>query len=84
MAIDPISRPQRRRFLKSLGLVTASAITPRRLWPFPTQAPATPAAPGIRFDEIAKQAGLNFVTRNSPTPNKNQPETMVAGIALFD
>jgi len=84
MAIDPISRPQRRRFLKSLGLVAASAFTPRRLWPFPTQAPATPAAPGIRFDEIAKQAGLSFVTRNCPTPNKNQPETMVAGIALFD
>jgi enediyne biosynthesis protein E4 len=84
MAIDPISRLQRRRFLKSLGLVAASAFTPRRLWPFPAQTPATPVAPGIRFEEIAKQAGLNFVTRNCPTPNKNQPETMVAGIALFD
>ena len=39
---------------------------------------------GIRFEEIARQAGLNFVTRNCATPNKNQIETMVAGVALFD
>ena len=30
------------------------------------------------------EAGVHFVTHNFPTPNKNQPETMVAGIALFD
>jgi enediyne biosynthesis protein E4 len=39
---------------------------------------------GIRFEEIASKAGLNFVTQNSPTRNKNQVETMVAGVALFD
>ena len=27
---------------------------------------------------------LNFTTAASPTPNKNQVETMVAGVALFD
>jgi enediyne biosynthesis protein E4 len=38
----------------------------------------------IRFEEVAGKSGLQFVTRNSPTPNKNQIETMVAGVALFD
>ncbi len=42
-------------------------------------------APGaIRFEEMAVKAGLKFTTLNSPTPNKNQIETMVAGVALFD
>ena len=83
MADDQLS-PQRRRLLQALGLVTASALAPRRIWPFPAQAGAAPAFAGIRFEEIAQQAGLNFVTRNCPTANKNQPETMVAGVALFD
>src|SRR5260370_33615516 len=44
-----------------------------------------PAAPStIRFEEIAKSAGINFVTNSSPTANKNQPETMVGGVALLD
>jgi hypothetical protein len=38
----------------------------------------------IRFEEIAQKSGLRFVTANSPTPNKNQIETMVAGVALLD
>ena len=48
------------------------------------QATTAATVPGIRFEEIAQQAGLHFVTHNCPTPNKNQPETMVAGVALFD
>jgi len=38
----------------------------------------------IRFENIATKAGVKFITRNSPTPNKNQIETMVAGVALLD
>src|SRR5215475_8545054 len=38
----------------------------------------------IRFEELAQTSGLRFVTANSPTPGKNQIETMVAGIALLD
>jgi enediyne biosynthesis protein E4 len=38
----------------------------------------------IRFEEIAVRSGLKFAADSSPTPNKNQPETMVAGVALFD
>ena len=40
-----------------------------------------PAGTGaIRFEA----SRLQFVTANSPTPNKNQVETMVAGVALLD
>jgi len=38
----------------------------------------------IQFQEIAEKAGLRFTTANSPTTNKNQIETMVAGVALLD
>ena len=43
-----------------------------------------PPLAGIRFEEIASKSGLHFTTENSPSPNKNQIETMVAGAALFD
>jgi hypothetical protein len=43
-----------------------------------------PVPSPIRFENIAAKAGVNFITRNSPTPNKNQIETMVAGVALLD
>ncbi len=39
---------------------------------------------GIRFEDVAAKAGLRFLTENSPTANKNQIETMVAGVALLD
>lgn len=44
---------------------------------------ATATGP-IVFEEIAQRSGLTFISNSSPTPNKNQPETMVAGVALFD
>ena len=43
-----------------------------------------PASAQIRFEEIAERAGLHFTTANSPTANKNQVETMVAGVGLLD
>ncbi len=43
-----------------------------------------PAPSPIRFENIVAKAGVNFITRNSPTPNKNQVETMVAGVGLLD
>ena len=42
------------------------------------------ASPGIRFEDIAAHSKLHFTTSSSPTPNKNQVETMVAGVALLD
>jgi enediyne biosynthesis protein E4 len=38
----------------------------------------------IAFEEIAAQSGINFSIDSSPTPQKNQIETMVAGVALID
>src|SRR5580698_7740922 len=45
---------------------------------------AAPAAGVIAFEEIAQRSGLMFTADSCPTPNKNQPETMVAGVALLD
>jgi len=50
-------------------------------------APATQASSfsgTIQFEDIAAKAGVHFTTQNSPTPNKNQVETMVSGVALLD
>ncbi|MGA2856058.1 MAG: CRTAC1 family protein [Candidatus Sulfotelmatobacter sp.] len=48
-------------------------------------APSTlPPSGPIRFEEIAQRAGLHYVTANSSTENKNQPQTMLAGVALLD
>ena len=38
----------------------------------------------IRFEDITARSGINFVTDSSPTPNKNQPETMISGVGLID
>jgi hypothetical protein len=38
----------------------------------------------IEFEEIAERAGVHFVSDSSPTPEKNQPEIMLAGVAIFD
>ena len=38
----------------------------------------------IRFEDVASRAGLQFVADSSPTPNKNQPETMISGVGLID
>lgn len=46
-------------------------------------APAPTNAP-IAFEEIAAQSGIKFSIDSSPTPNRNQIETMVAGVALID
>ena len=45
---------------------------------------AAPVAGPIVFEEIAAKSGLTFVSNSSPTAHKNQPETMVAGVALLD
>jgi enediyne biosynthesis protein E4 len=38
----------------------------------------------IRFEDITSQSGIQFVADSSPTPNKNQPETMISGVGLID
>ena len=43
-----------------------------------------PAFDPVRFEEVAAQSGLRFVTHSGRTARKHQPETMVAGVALLD
>jgi enediyne biosynthesis protein E4 len=71
------ARPGIFRIMRYFIIVLALGLGALRL----ARAP-TPSA--IRFENIATRAGVNFITRNSPTPNKNQIETMVGGVALLD
>jgi len=50
----------------------------------PVLAAAAATLGPIAFEEIADRAGIRFVADSCPTPNKNLPETMLAGVALFD
>ncbi len=55
------------------------------LFSVPVLVLAAGAAVGpIAFEEIAERAGVHFVSRNSASAAKEQPESMVAGVALFD
>ena len=58
-----------------------------RLWVFMLIAAALflgDAPAPIRFHDVAAEAGVNFVLRNSPTPAKRLVETMPGGVAIFD
>jgi hypothetical protein len=74
------------------GRGTLAAMTHTRfglLLVLPLAAPAAPAAgQPPAFDpivfELAKTSGIDFVTNSSRTAHRHQPETMVAGVALFD
>jgi enediyne biosynthesis protein E4 len=78
----------RRSFLGAVGL-----LAPKMLFPglrlgrgeqFLGLFTGAPLPSAIRFEDIAQKSGIHFVTENSPTPMKYQPETMPAGVALFD
>ncbi|MEK7409416.1 MAG: CRTAC1 family protein [Acidobacteriota bacterium] len=45
---------------------------------------AAPPVEPVVFEDVARRAGIDFVLRNSATPQKHQIETMVAGVAVFD
>ncbi len=49
-----------------------------------TLASAPVAPPPILFKEVAREAGLDFVHENSPTPRKHLVETVPGGVAVFD
>jgi enediyne biosynthesis protein E4 len=76
----------RRQFLAKAAAATALLrLRPQCLRGFAAAENSNASVAGaIRFEEIAAKAGLHFVTANCPTPNKNQVETLVAGVALFD
>ncbi len=43
-----------------------------------------PGVDPVVFDECAEASGIRFVTHSSRSERRYQPETMVAGVALFD
>ena len=45
---------------------------------------ALPSEPSLRFEDVAHQAGLDFVLENSPSARKHLIETMPGGVALLD
>jgi enediyne biosynthesis protein E4 len=49
-------------------------------WGLSAPAPVSP----ISFEDIAAQAGIDFVLQNGATGNRRQIETMVAGAVAFD
>ena len=63
-----------------LGLFLALLIAAGLLSQNQGQSPPNP----IRFRNLAKSAGLDFVLENHPTPRKHMIETMAGGIAAFD
>jgi hypothetical protein len=79
--LDFTGHEQMRQLLILAGMVLLSA--PGQDKPAPKVSNANGAST-IRFEEIANKAGLHYITANGNTENKNQPQTMVAGIALFD
>ena len=90
--IAPSSFPSRRQVLAATLRAAIGLILPRGEFcsaltaspPSGTLPGGLPSPSSIRFEEVARKSGLNFTTRNCATPNKNQIETMVAGVALLD
>ena len=76
--------------MRELTLILAFSLLSSLFFrPLPAGAPnpsgmAPASAEPIKFEDIAAKAGVHFITQNSPTPNKNQIETMVSGVALLD
>jgi hypothetical protein len=46
--------------------------------------PQTGGSPAIRLQDVAREAGVDFVHENCPTPRKHLIETMPGGVAILD
>src|SRR5215467_2041246 len=66
--------------LDSVGVMLVLAVSNLQL--FPQRAANSPAP--VRFHDVARQAGINFVLQNHPTARKHLIETMPGGVAAFD
>jgi hypothetical protein len=65
--------------------VPLAAVLAARFETPPLGTRAAPAAsPPIRFQDVAHDAGIDFVHENCPTPRKHLVETMPGGVAVLD
>lgn len=65
------------RYILTIGAVLSLVVTIK------VAVKADPST-SIRFEDITARSGVDFETDSSPTPNKNQPETMISGVGLID
>jgi hypothetical protein len=52
--------------------------------PVAAKPPASTATSTIKFENMLKASGINFVLKNSISPQRYSIETMTGGVALFD
>jgi len=64
-----------RFFLALLAILTLALAV--EIW-------ADAPAGAIRFEDVTARSGVQFTADSCPTPNKNQPETMISGVGLID
>ena len=67
-----------------LRFSVAAALAAAGLGAWLSPAAASNEADPIQFEDVASRAGIEFVLRNSASPEKRQIETMVGGVAIFD
>ncbi len=79
----PFSAP-RRTLPPLLATLPLVALLFAATYPTPGAPKEDAALAPIRFEDVAKAAGVDFVVENSPTPEKHMVETMAGGLAVFD
>jgi len=50
----------------------------------PSGKPSAPLKTDMEFEDVIAQSGIDFIARNSVTPQKYAIETMMGGVAAFD
>jgi hypothetical protein len=50
----------------------------------PPGGPTPPVRTDVEFDDVVARSGIDFIARNSVTPQKYAIETMMGGVAAFD
>ncbi len=99
-AVTPNERPGNRRERSAEGFLSLTSLVAASLLPFTTSCRdsgeskggvkesdaqrATAAVPSVKFTDITREAGIQFVHVNGAIGEKLLPETMGGGVAFFD
>jgi hypothetical protein len=62
----------------------AAPVLPKALAPVRPLAVQAASLPAVKFVEITKEAGINFIHKNGAFGDKLLPETMGSGVAFLD